>query len=83
LLDLDDTQIILDLREMNGNPKFTKFDDFWYELEEYLEEIMAAVDERRQVEVMHMSLAISICYLRDFITDCLQKKHNYASSSFL
>jgi len=29
LLDLDDTQIILDLREMNGNPKSTEFDDFW------------------------------------------------------
>ena len=37
LLDLDDTQITLDLCEMNGNPKSTKFDAFWNELEEYLE----------------------------------------------
>jgi len=32
LLDLDDTQVILDLREMNGHAKYTKFDDFWNEL---------------------------------------------------
>jgi len=55
-------QVILDLQEMNGNPNPTKFDDFWNELEEYLEEIMTAVDERSQVEVMHMPLAISICH---------------------
>lgn len=39
---------------MNGNPKLTKFDDFWNELQEYLEEITTAVDECRQVDVMHM-----------------------------
>jgi len=82
LLDLDDTQITLDLREMNGNPKCTKFDDFWSELEEYLEEITTAVDERRQVDVMHMPLAISIRHLRDVITDQLQKKHNFTTCSF-
>ena len=36
--------------------KSTKSDD----LEEYLEEIMTAVDECRQVEVMHISLATSM-----------------------
>lgn len=46
LLDLDDTEIIMDLREMIGNPKSTKFDAFWNELGDYLKEITTAVDER-------------------------------------
>ena len=76
LLDLDDTEIIMDLREMNGNPKSTKFDAFWNELAEYLEEITTAVDERRQVDVMHMPLAISVRHLRDIIVERLQSKQS-------
>jgi len=68
---------------MNGNPKCTKFDAFWNELEEYLEEITTAVNERTQVDVMHIPLAISIRHLQDLITNRLQtKKHNYATNSF-
>ena len=75
LIDLDDPNIVLDLREMNGNPKSNAFEAFWNEMSEYLEETTTAVDERRQGDVMHMPLAISIRHLRDIITERLQKKH--------
>ena len=32
LLELDDPQIVIDMREMNGNPKSTRFNQFWQEL---------------------------------------------------
>ena len=75
LIDLDDPNIVLDLREMNGNPKCNAFEAFWNEMSEYLEETTTAVDERRQGDVMHMPLAISIRHLRHIITERLQKKH--------
>ena len=80
LLDVDDTQIVMDLREMNENPQSTKLDAFWSELGEYLEEIMTAVDERRQKDVMHMPLAISVRHLQEIITECLQGKVKYANN---
>ena len=76
LLDVDDTQIIMDLREMNGNLHSAKFDAFWSELGEYLEEIMTAVDERRQKDVMHMPLAISVRHLQEIIVERLQGKQS-------
>lgn len=47
LLDLDDPGIVLDLRVQNGDPKSSKFDEFWQELSVFLEEGALAVDERR------------------------------------
>ena len=47
LLNLDDPEIMLDMRELNGNPKLTRFDVYRGELAQYLEDITMAVDERR------------------------------------
>ena len=76
LLDLDDPQIVLDMRELNGNPNSTRFDVFWDELAQYLEDTTMAVDERRHTSVMHMPIAISVRNLRDIIVERLQKKHS-------
>ena len=67
LLDLDDPGIVLDLRAQNGDPKSTKFDDFWQELSIFLEEGVLAVDERRHSDVLHMPVAISVRHLRECI----------------
>ena len=75
LLDTNDPNIIFDLRKLNGRPKSPLFDDFWQELETYLQEINPAVDERRHGEVCHMPIAISICHLRNMILERLQQKH--------
>ena len=63
VLQLDDPQIVVDLRRMNGKPNSTIFDTFWQELQLYLDETNLAVDERRHGDVLHMPLAISICNL--------------------
>ena len=73
LFDLDDPQIVLDLRALNGNPKSTKFDIFWQELSTFLEED-AAVDERRHSDILHMPAAISIRHLREVIVQRLDLK---------
>lgn len=52
------------------------FDDFWKELDTYLQEITPAVDERRHGEV---SIAISVRHLRDMIAERLQQKHSDAT----
>ena len=57
LLQLDDPEIILDLRQMNGKPNSTIFDEFWDELQLYLDETTLAVDERWHGDVMHMPFA--------------------------
>ncbi len=57
VLQLDDPQMVMDLRRMNGKPIF---DAFWQELQLYLDETNLAVDERRHGDVLHMPLAISV-----------------------
>ena len=76
LLELDDPQIALDLREQNGNPKSTKFEAFWDELQQYLEESTMAVDERRHSDIMHFPIAISVRQLAETVTERLEKKHS-------
>ena len=73
VLATDDPEIILDLRKLNGNPRSTKFDEFWSELASY-EETTLAVDERRHTDVLHMPLAISIRHIHDLISERLEKK---------
>ena len=57
VVQLDDPEVIMDLRQMNENPKSTTFELFWQELQLYLDEVTLAVDERRllssTVAVMH------------------------------
>jgi len=74
VVELDDPEIIMDLRQMNGNPKATTFDVFWQELQLYLDEVTLAVDERRHGNILHMPLAISIRNLREIITARLKEK---------
>ena len=75
VLQLDDPEIILDLRRTNGKPNSTIFDEFWDELQSYLDEIILAVDERRHGDVMHMPFAVSIRHLLELITERLKSKH--------
>lgn len=75
VLQTDDPEIILDLRRTNGKPNCTIFDEFWDELQSYLDETTLAVDERRHGDVMHMPFAISIRHLLELITDRLKSKH--------
>lgn len=74
LVHLDDPDILLDLRKLNGKVKSTAFDPFWDELQLYLDELNPAVDERRHSTVLHMPIAISIRHLRDIISGCLVLK---------
>ena len=67
LLDLDDPDIILDMRKLNGKPGSSEFDAFWQELSTYLKEVGPAVQERRHGQTMYMPVAISVNHLREVI----------------
>ena len=69
LLDMDDHDIILDLRKLNGKPSSSTFDVFWLELHQYLEVIGPAVQERRHGEAMYMPVAISENHVREIISN--------------
>ena len=43
LLDMDDPDIIIDMRKMNGQHNSSEFNAFWLELSSYLEEVGPAV----------------------------------------
>ena len=47
VVNLDDPELVLDLRRMNGKAQSSLFDAFWGELQAHLDEINLAVDERR------------------------------------
>jgi hypothetical protein len=68
LLDMNDPDIVLDLRKLNGKPSLSKFDAFWLELHSYLEEIGLAVQERRHGDSMYMPVAMSVNHLREIIS---------------
>ena len=74
LLDMDDPDIVLDLRKLNGKHSSSKFDDFWLELHNYIEELGPAIQERRHGDAMYMPVAISVSHLREIISGRLQKK---------
>ena len=74
LLDANETDLIPDLRKLNGKPNSSTFDTFWEEVAIYLDEINPAVDDRRHGEVCHMPVAISIRHLRDLISTRLKQK---------
>lgn len=74
VLSLADPEIILDLRQLNGNPKSTHFDDFWTELSHFLEEVNPAVDDHRHGETLHMPIAVSVRHLREVIVERLSQK---------
>ena len=74
ILEMDDPDIILDLRQTNGHVESSRFYSFWKELQYYFDEITLPVDERRHGNTLHMPLAISVSNLCDIITARLQDK---------
>ena len=69
VVNLDDPEIVLDLRRMNDNVQNSLFDTLWRELQAYLDKISLAVDERRYGETLHVSFATSLRHLEDVISD--------------
>ena len=74
LIQMSDSDIILDLWRSNGSTKSTTFDAFWNELQAYLHEITLAVDERWHGEALHMPFAVSLHHLRNLIAERLAKR---------
>ena len=74
IVDLNDPEIVLDLRSMNGKVKSSHFDAFWNELQVYLDEINLAVDERRHGDTLHLPFATSLRHLQELISDRLRQK---------
>lgn len=69
--ELEDPDIIADLRTLNSSTSRAKFDRFWSECEAVLnEEVGVAVDDRRHSEVTHLASAISI---RD-LWECVKQR---------
>ncbi len=75
ILDFDDPDIVLDLRQANGHPNSNAFDPFWHEVDAYFNEITLCVDERRHGDVLHMPVALSIRDLKDMVTRRLEEKN--------
>lgn len=67
LVQTQDPDIVYDLRENNkGRPE--KFNEFWNEVDSYLNEQEAkAVDDRRHGTICHLSVAMSVPDLREII----------------
>ena len=74
VFELDEPEILLDMRRLNGKPNSTVFERFWDELSFYLEEITPACDDRRHSSTLHMPIAISVSNLRDIIEGRLSSK---------
>lgn len=72
--EIDEPEILLDLRKLNGKPNSTEFDKFWKELSTYLEEVTPAVDDRRHGNTLHMPIAISVGDLHNMIEERLRTK---------
>ena len=72
--EMDEPEVLLDLRKLNGKPNSTMFDKFWGELSTYLEEVTPAVDDCRHGNTLHMPIAISVGDLRDIIEERLRTK---------
>ena len=77
LIDLDDPNIMLDLRSSD------KFDAFWCEVQAYLDEFNFAVDERRHSDILHMPIAVSIRHLQAIISNRLLSKNEDSESILL
>ena len=75
VVNLDDPEIVLDLRTTNRKPSSTHFDQFWAELQAYMDEIKHAVDDRRHGDTLHLPFAISVRHLQEVISGRLREKH--------
>ena len=50
------------------------FDEFWNELQRYLDEITTPMNECRHGDTMYLPIAISIRDLRDNVMECPEKQ---------
>ena len=82
ILESNDTDLLWDLRKLNGRPKNPAFDPFWHELQKYIDEF-AAVDERRHSDILYLPVAISIENLRQIVLDRLPEGSAAPSNSWL
>ena len=73
VLELQDSEIIIDLRRLNGKVQ-SSFDEFRNELQRYLDEITTPVNERRHGDTMYLPIAISVRDLRDIVIERLVKQ---------
>lgn len=62
-IDMEDPDVILDLRHHSGNAGIFKYDAFWDACDKFLNE-ETATDDRRHGTITHMARAISIRDLR-------------------
>ena len=76
ILDFDEADVLLDLRQSNGHPCSNVFDPFWQEVEAYFNELTLCVDDRRHGDILHMPIAISIRDLKDTVAARLEKKES-------
>ena len=75
IVELQDPEIAIDLRKLNGRVH-SSFDDFWNELQRYLDELTTPVNERRHSEsdAMYLPIAISVRDLRNIVAERLTEK---------
>ena len=73
---------MFDMRSQNGRPNSTKFDQFWAELDRFLDE-QSAVHERRRQMYMYMPFAISMEDLRQQIKALLPEVTPVPSISWM
>ena len=82
ILESNDTDLLWDLRKLNGHPKNPAFDPFWQELQKYIDEF-AAVDERRHSDILYLLVATYIENLCQIILDRLPEGSAAPSNSWL
>ena len=82
ILESNDTDLLWDLRKLNGHPKKTASDPFWQGLQKYIDEF-AAVDERRHSDILYLPVATSIENLCQIILDRLPEGSAAPSNSCL
>ena len=73
ILELEDPEVIIDLRRNNGKV-MSSFQEFWTELQNYLDEIITPVNERRHGDFLYLPIAISVRDLREIISERLAKQ---------
>lgn len=61
IIDMEDLDVLPDLRALNSSQHKSKFDRFWEECQKFLsEDLGTGVDDRRHGNITHLARAISI-----------------------
>ena len=84
ILSADDTDLISDLRSLNGQPGSTKFDTFWDECQKFFDKHVAAVSERRHgADFLCLPFAISVEELQEQVKNRLSDDTPIPSADWL